>query len=344
MGGGVTRRAALAGTAVALALVAGLPGATLGSGLAPTRIALQSVAFPVDAVGPHWEQVDVPSAAMGRTVTVDVLRGAGAGPRPTLYLLDGVDASKVSDWLTKGSVADFFADKPVDVVLPTGGTGSMYSDWDSPDPALGWNRWETFLTAELPGVIEPYLHSNGQRAVAGVSMGAQGAMMLAHRHPGFYRAVAGLSGCYSTMDVIGAAVTTITVASRGGNVTNMWGPPGTPEWREHDSTVGAEALRGTVIYLSAGSGMPTPSDLSDIAAARDVMGALKEAGGGVALEAGARACTEQFAQHLSDLGIPATVHYEDAGIHDWEDFAAQIGPAWQTLETAFESVPQAVPR
>ncbi|MGW4244003.1 alpha/beta hydrolase [Nocardia sp. NPDC004722] len=316
--------------AAALILLTGLPVRATADPAAG-----HSSIVDTEKVGPHWERVQVDSAAMGRTVGLDVLHGSGSGPRPTLYLLDGVDAEGVSDWLTKGHAADFFADKPVDVVLPAGATGSMYTDWDHPDAALGWNRWETFLTGELPGIIEPYLRSDGQRAVAGVSMGAQGAMMLAHRHPGFYRAVAGLSGCYSTIDGPGSAVTALTVASRGGNVVRMWGPPGTVEWITHDSTVGAEALRGTAIYLSAASGIPGAPDLNQVMRASDLIAAMQSAGGGVVLEAGARICTEHFAKRLSDLGIPATVHYETTGIHAWEDFSAQLGPAWDTLATAF---------
>ncbi|WP_245568737.1 alpha/beta hydrolase [Nocardia concava] len=316
--------------AAALLMVASMPVTATAD-----RNALRTSVINSDRIGPRWERVEVESEAMGRTVTLDVLHGSGDGPRPTLYLLDGVDAEGVSDWLTKGHAADFFADKPVDVVFPAGATGSMYTDWQRPDVALGWNRWETFLTGELPGAIEPYLHSDGRRAIAGVSMGAQGAMMLAHRHPGFYRAVAGLSGCYSTIDGPGSAVTALTVASRGGNVVKMWGPLGTFDWVTHDSTLGAEALRGTVIYLSAATGVPGMLDLAEVLRASDTMAALQTAGGGVALEAGARICTETFAKRLSDLRIPATVHYEPTGIHAWEDFSTQLGPAWDTLATAF---------
>ncbi|WP_067826691.1 alpha/beta hydrolase [Nocardia inohanensis] len=305
-------------------IVAVVVGMLVGLGFAPAR---------AESVG--WERMYVRSESMGRAVGVDVLRGHGGAPRPTLYLLDGVDAEGVSDWLTKGGAADFFADKPVDVVLPSGGTGSMYSDWERPDAALGWNRWETFLTDELPRVIEGKLGGSGQRAIAGVSMGAQGAMMLVHRHPGFYRAVAGISGCYSTVDGTGSAVTTITVASRGGNVVNLWGPPGTTEWAAHDSTIAAEALRGTVIHLSAANGLPTVGDLLNVARAPDVAAALQLAGGGAVLEAGARACTERFAKRLSELRIPATVHYEPAGLHTWVDFGAQLDAAWQTIAGAF---------
>ncbi|WP_406230853.1 alpha/beta hydrolase [Nocardia sp. NBC_01009] len=287
-----------------------------------------------ERLGPHRERLNIASAAMRRVITVDVLHGTGTGPRPTLYLLDGVDGEATSGWLSKGNAAEFFADKPVDVVLTSGGTGSMYSDWDRHDAALGLNRWETFLTEELPPIAESLLKSDGRRAIAGVSMGGQAAMMLAQRHPGRFRAVAGMSGCYSTADPLGHAVTTITVASRGGNVENLWGPPTSPEWVAHDSVLGAEGLRGTTIYLSAAPGLPTGADLIAVANSPTVLDALKLAGGGAALEAGARACTERFAARLGELKIPVTVEYQQTGMHTWADFEAQLPRAWRALAPA----------
>ncbi|MBF6327833.1 alpha/beta hydrolase [Nocardia transvalensis] len=284
--------------------------------------------------GPGWERLSVASASMRRVIAVDVLHGSGAAPRPTLYLLDGVEAESTSAWLTKGRAAEFFSGKPVDVVLTSGGVGSMYTDWAHYDRTLGLNRWETFLIDELPPIVEAYLRSDGRRAIAGVSMGAQGAMMLAQRHPGRYLAVAGISGCYSTADDLGQAVTRITVGSRGGNPENLWGPPTSPEWAAHDSHLGAEALRGTTIHLSSATGLPNLTDLTAIAAAPDILEALRVAGGGAALEAGARSCTDRFAQRLSHLGIPATVHYEPAGTHAWPDFATQLPAAWTTISAA----------
>jgi len=285
--------------------------------------------------GPRWDRLFVASASMRRVITVDVLHGAGSGPRPVLYLLDGVEGDPTSDWLTKGRAAEFFSGKPVDVVLAGGGVGSMYSDWDHYDHTLGLNRWETFLTSELPPLVEAYLHSDGRRAIAGVSMGAQGAMMLAQRHPGFYHAVAGISGCYSTADDVGQALTRITIASRGGNAENLWGPPNSPEWVAHDSVLGAASLRGTAIYLSAATGVPSLPDLEAIADSPDVTAALQAAGGGAALEAGALECTERLAQRLAQLHIPATVDLEPAGTHSWPDFAAELPTAWNAIAYAF---------
>ncbi|WP_228001781.1 alpha/beta hydrolase [Nocardia australiensis] len=287
-----------------------------------------------EIVDAHRSRLHIASAAMRRIITVDILRGTGAGPRPVLYLLDGVDGDATSAWLTKGRAAEFFADKPVDVVLTSGGTGSMYSDWERHDSALGLNRWETFLTEELPPIVESLLKSNGHRAIAGVSMGAQAAMMLAQRHPGLFQAVAGMSGCYSTADPLGHAVTTITVASRGGDVENLWGPPSSPDWAAHDSVLGAEVLRGTTIYLSAASGVPTNADLVAVANSPSVGEALAIAGGGTALEAGARLCTDRFVARLGELRIPVTVDYEPTGMHTWPDFEAQLPRAWRTLAPA----------
>ncbi|MGW0177874.1 alpha/beta hydrolase [Nocardia sp. NPDC003345] len=277
-------------------------------------------------------RLHIRSAAMGREIAIDTLIGTGPAPRPTLYLLDGVDGGPTSGWLTDGGAAEFFSDKPVDVVLTTGGTASMYADWIRVDAALGLNRWETFLTEELPPIVEKYLESTGTRAIAGVSMGAQAAMMLTQRHPGLYRGVAGLSGCYSTADQLGRAVTTATVVSRGGNPENLFGPPASPEWLAHDSLLGAEALRGTGIYLSVANGAPSGAALMSIGDGPEILAVLL--GGGSLLEQGARLCTQRFADRLHELGIPAEVDYLPEGMHAWPDFEVQLHRSWPALSRA----------
>ncbi|WP_378742450.1 alpha/beta hydrolase [Nocardia brasiliensis] len=327
---------ALIAATVAVPAVADTPGVPSGPPPAVDPSMTRTGLLSIESVGAQRDHLRISSAAMRRVIEVDVLRGTGSAPRPTLYLLDGVDGEATSGWLTKGGAAEFFADKPVDVVLPSGGTGSMYSDWVRHDTALGLNLWETFLTDELPPIVESLLKSSGRRAIAGVSMGAQASMMLAQRHPGRYHAVAGMSGCYSTADPLGRAVTTITVASRGGNVENLWGPPTSPEWAAHDSLLGAAALRGTAIYLSAATGVPTGADLVAIAQSPTIVDALRLAGGGAALEAGARSCTERFAGRLAELNIAATVEYGPEGMHTWPDFEAGLPRAWQVLAQALE--------
>ncbi len=188
--------------------------------------------------------------SMNRVVQVQVLHPPSwQGPRPTLYLLDGVSAGAESDyrestWTQKTDIVDFFADKNVNVVLPVGGTASYYTDWRNPDPVLGTNRWETFLTRELPPIVDAEFSGNGTDAIGGLSMGATGAMSLITRHPDLYEGgVAALSGCLDTSRDSTRDSVRGTVAYKGGNPPdNMWGaPPGDPAWKEHDPYVNAEA-------------------------------------------------------------------------------------------------------
>lgn len=135
-------------------------------------------------VTPTRATVTVFSPAMRKPISVTVLLPADrTRPVPTLYLLDGIDAGVYtryteSGWTTQTDVVRFMADKPVNVVLPIGGTASYYTDWNATDPVLGRNKWETFLTTELPPLIDQRFGGNGVNALGGLSMGALGAMAI----------------------------------------------------------------------------------------------------------------------------------------------------------------------
>jgi len=275
-------------------------------------------------------KLSVFSPAMNRVVTVQVLHPARSGSRPTLYLLDGVSAGEESDfrestWTQRTDIEEFFADKNVNVVLPVGGTASYYTDWNAPDPVLGVNKWETFLTRELPPVIDANFGGNGTDAVAGLSMGATAAMALITRHPDLYEGVAALSGCFDTSQDRSRESVRGTVAYKGGNPDNMWGPPGDPRWAEHDSYLLAERLRGKKIFLSTGNGVLGPYDLD---AGQDVLTV------GAPLEIGTLACTLTYDRRLRELGIPAQVVYRPWGTHSWGYWQDDIKTAWPTLAEA----------
>ncbi len=146
----------------------------------------------VERITDRWLRLFVKSPAMGRTVQVQILLPADRSrPRPTLYMLDGRSAGNdYNNWTKLGGAVPFFADKDVNVVLTVGGPASYYTDWVHPDPVLGNNKWETFLTRELPPLIDARFGGDGRQALEGVSMGAEAGMMLAMRNPGVYSAVA----------------------------------------------------------------------------------------------------------------------------------------------------------
>lgn len=284
----------------------------------------------IEAISDRWLRVFVNSPAMGRTVQVQLLVPADRSRhRPTLYLLDGRAASDDgNNWLDQGHAQEFFADKDINVVLTIGGPAGYYTDWQRPDPVLGNNKWETFLTHELPPLIDSEFEGNGRNAVEGVSMGAEAATMLAMRNRRLYQAVAGHSGCYAMGSEFGQAQARAVVGTYGGNPDNMFGDQDDPDWMAHDVLTHAERLRGMAIYLSAGSGFPGIFDNPD------TMAGINSMMFGGPLEIGARACTMVLADRLARMRIPATVDFQPTGTHSWPYWAEELPRAWPTIAAA----------
>ncbi|TQC45302.1 esterase family protein [Rhodococcus sp. WS4] len=329
------RREAMAAVGLAVSLTLLGPAFTAVADPAPAPVTPPSSGVAtVDKIVPLTDTrsaVFINSPAMGRVVQVQVLHPAGGGSRPSLYLLDGVSAGAESDfrestWTQKTDVVQFFADKKVNVVLPVGGTASYYTDWLHPDPTLGINKWETFLADELPPIINRNFSGNGVNAVAGVSMGAMGAANLVTRHPQLYRGLAAYSGCLDNSNPSSRDSVRGTVAFKGGNPANMWGPDTDPAWTAHDPSVNAEALRGKQIYISTGNGLPGPYEIGgDIASTIAVGGPL---------EAAANLCTQTFQQRLTQLAIPATFTYRNFGTHSWPYWQDELRTSWPVLKSA----------
>jgi len=169
--------------------------------------------------------ISVYSPSMGRDIPLQVLRPADTSrPAPTLYLLNGVDGGKDdATWSVRTDAPKFFADKHVNVVTPLGGAFSYYTDWERPDPGLaksgnnnGVNMWTTFLTEELPPVIDSMLATTGENALAGLSMAGTSVLDLAMAAPALYNSVGSFSGCAMTSPGIGQNFVKLVVAVGGG--------------------------------------------------------------------------------------------------------------------------------
>ncbi|WP_280354266.1 alpha/beta hydrolase [Nocardia otitidiscaviarum] len=312
--------------------VAARPPADSGSAEGNSAVPEVSVAAApaverVEPIDDRFLTVFVRSPAMGRVVSVQVLLPADRSrPRPTLYMLDGRSAAEdVNNWTARGGALEFFADKPVNVVFTLGGASSYYTDWKRPDPNLGVNRWETFLTRELPPLIDAHFDGNGRYAVQGVSMGAEAAMMLAVRRPGHFSAIAAHSGCYAVSSDYGRAQAQAVVTTDGGDTANMFGEEDDPQWAAHDVHAHAEALRGSSIYLSAGIGLP---GLHDLPGTPEYPDSILFGG---PLEAGAYACTLQLIDRLSQIGVPITANLRPTGTHSWPYWRDELPRAWPTL-------------
>lgn len=331
--------------AMALMVVAGAAAAappTSGPDLGPpggyhapaedAGFAVRPVVTRIEPITDRWLRVFVQSPAMNRAVQVQVLVPADRSRlRPTLYMLDGRGAPEdASSWTEHGRAVEFFADKNINVVLTTGGPANLYTDWQQQDPVLGTNKWETFLTRELPPLIDAQFEGNGRNAIEGVSMGAEAAMMLTVRNPGLFRAVAAHSGCYTVASNAGQAQARGIVKTYGGNPDNMFGPPDDPDWLAHDVMAHAAALRGSAVYLSSGSGIPGEHDTPDQADLADTLTI------GGSLEAGAYACALALADRLTRLQIPATVNLRPTGTHSWPYWADELARSWPTIAHALD--------
>ncbi|MGW4366743.1 alpha/beta hydrolase [Nocardia takedensis] len=271
-------------------------------------------------LGGAAHRVDVYSPSMDRVVTNRVLKAAH-GPAPTLYLLTGIGGGEDGiSWWDDTDVAGFFADKNVNVVMPVGGAYSLYTDWLADDPVVGRHRWQTYLTEELPAVLDPHLNTTGRSGIAGVSMSAGSAIDLAIQAPHRYSAVAAYSGCPWSTDPVGVALVGAQLLRGGANPLNMWGVPGGEGWRAHDAYARAGALAGKTVYLSSASGRPGPID----------------AGGASfpPVEAIANSCTRAFADRLAGLGVWAVHVDRPQGAHTWGQFETDLHDSWHYLAGA----------
>ncbi|WP_430334054.1 alpha/beta hydrolase [Rhodococcus sp. ACT016] len=305
-------------------MVASMVGTALTAHAEPSSVA------GIVQVSDRVTRISVYSPSMDRVVTSDVIHPVGGGPAPTFYLLTGIGGGEDGiSWFNNSTVAQFFADKHVNVVLPVGGKYSMYTDWVADDPVLGRNKWQTFLTRELPPVIDRQFGTTGVNAVGGVSMAAGPVLDLAIQAPDVYRAVGSYSGCAQTSTPNGQAMVRSMVELRGGaNAANMWGPIGGPTWVQHDPVVQAERLRGKALYLSAASGVPGPID------ELNPLLAIPQAIGGGVVEAITQGCTGVMAARLQSLGIPATVVFRNQGSHSWGLFEAEMQDSWAVIGPA----------
>lgn len=279
-------------------------------------------------------EVTVYSAAMRAELRLTVLPARDPeAPAPVLYLLNGSGGDDAGSWTSRTDIADFLAGEQVTVVMPRGGTGSYFTDWRADDPVLGHQRWATFLTGELPPIVDSAFRGTGANAVAGISMSAASALQLPLAAPGLYRAAGSFSGCVRTSDPAGQALVTGIVASWGGDARNMWGPFDDPAWAANDTYLHAERLRGLTLWITAGSGQPGPLD-TPAEFDGDSRKLADQIVVGGALETVAAHCTRQLRDRLAELGIPATAEIRPAGTHSWGYWEQDLHHSWPVFRDA----------
>ncbi|MFI5664313.1 alpha/beta hydrolase [Streptomyces sp. NPDC051684] len=291
---------------------------TLGS--APSAVAAtraEPAAEVVDVTQVADRQVDLSvraSALGGRTVKVRLLTPDGWNPDdrtkhwPTLWLLHGCCGDYTS-WTNMTDVASVDSLRDVLVVMPEAGWNGWYSDWWN-HGAGGDPAWDAFHTRDLRRLLESDWGAGSRRVVAGLSMGGQGALLYAARHPGMFKAAAAYSGSAhpllndeSTDRIMGF------FAGQGNDPLRIWGDPVAQRdiWQAHDPYYLAKRLKSLPVYLSCGDGTAGPLD---------------PPGATNALEADFNRQNHALAAQLKKAGAKhLTTNFYGPGTHTW--------PYWQ---------------
>ncbi|MCX2162631.1 alpha/beta hydrolase [Corynebacterium auriscanis] len=292
------------------------------------------------------------SPSMDRNIPVVVIQPYDKAKRknaPTLYMLNGADGGEgAANWLAQSDVVTYYGGnrgnfKNVDkspgiganIVIPMAGKYSYYTDWQKSVPQLQGGskkpqKWETFLTKELPQSIEPFLGANGKRGIAGLSMAATSVLNLAQHNPGFYDTVGSFSGCAATTTGAAPDLINITLNRGGTSINDMWGGRNTALARYNDPQLNVAKLKNQKnMYISNGSGIAGPHDLlgSERVGKNSSASATVIVEGGV-IEAATNWCTHEFRARTRALGIPVTYNFRPTGTHQWGYWQDDMRDFW----------------
>ena len=282
----------------------------------------------IQHVNDRWDKVSVFSPSMNKVVVNDVFKAPKAGA-PTFYLLPGIDggddldpggtvAPGAKSWFGMTDIQGFFANKNVNVVSPLGGPFSWYTDWVND----GSRQYQTYMTRELPPVINKQYNTSGRNAVGGLSSTGGTAIDYAVQAPGLYRAVGSYSGFPSVSDPDEAQDVALTLSGGGASADAMWGPAGGPLWVAHDPAKNAAKLKGVAIYAAASGGGVGDVDRLPAGFGPNIAGGF--------IEGRVADSTKRFADAAAAAGVP--VHYvvRPEGSHTWGLFESEMQESWNT--------------
>jgi S-formylglutathione hydrolase FrmB len=149
------------------------------------------------------------------------------------------------------------------------------------------------------------------RAVAGISAGGYGAMLLAAHHPQEFGAAASFSG---PLDVRGAghedeAVYAVAASDPGTDPRAVYGPPVLDDaaWRDRNPADLVARLRHTALLHTSGSGVP-----------------CDEADSPLTVEWLVRKGNDRFQQLARNAEVPAEYRAAPCGVHSYRYFTPEV--------------------
>jgi S-formylglutathione hydrolase FrmB len=232
---------------------------------------------------------------------------------PVLYLLHG-HGDAYDYWANpkRGNVLDVARGFPGIIVMPEAATGWYANWWNGGrrrDPA-----WERYHLDELIPLVKKRLPIRRKRrwhAIAGLSMGGEGAMFYASLRPGYFGSAASFSGPLSIqrLEYVGG------FESQGERYADVYGSSDGFYAAGHNPTALAANLRHTRLYVTVGNGVADPSKPNEVT---NHFGQLAEL---------------DLSQHAVDFvnaarAAGADVTYRPRqGIHDWPYWRQHLADA-----------------
>jgi diacylglycerol O-acyltransferase / trehalose O-mycolyltransferase len=279
----------------------------------------------IQHVNDRWDKVSVYSPSMDKVIVNDVFKAPKSGA-PTFYLLPGIDggdnldpggnwAPGTKSWFGMTDIQGFFANKNVNVVSPLGGQFSWFTNW----VADGSKQYQTYMTQELPPLINKQYNTNGRNAVGGLSSTGGTAIDYAVQAPGLYRAVGSYSGLLNPADQ--PQQVSMTLMGGGASADAMWGPVGGPLWVAHDPSKNVAKLKGVAVYAaaSASGGVGAVDRLPE--------GFGPNFTGGL-IERIVADSTKVFADSAAAAGVPVNYVVRPEGSHTWGLFESEMQESW----------------
>ena len=177
----------------------------------------------------HVDSLYMPS--LGRTMKISVLLPSNydSGRHyPVLYLLHGYSGDN-TDWTTRTKLSTYVRGLPLIVVMPDAGNSWYVNSYTEPR-----DKFEDYIVKDLPYYIRRlYSIDTTRQAIAGLSMGGYGAIVLALRHPSEFQFAGSLSGALSVPRVANDT----SRRPESGLAPSLWKTFGNQQndfWNEHD--------------------------------------------------------------------------------------------------------------
>ena len=140
--------------------------------------------------------IQFPGQSIGKQTAMHVILPPGKGPFPVLYLLHGL-SDDYTIWLRRTSIERYVEGRNLMVVMPDGGRSFYCNDGRPGGPA-----YEDHIARDVVGFVDNTFRTiagRRGRAIAGLSMGGYGAVMLAMRHPELFSVACSHSGAVTFM-------------------------------------------------------------------------------------------------------------------------------------------------